>query len=187
MTIAQNVLSVASNWSNNTIGGTNYIYSGHNDSAPSAALAASTDDTLGYANETNTGGNQRRTLKLTNNQVIWDLAGNVYEWTTGKTNGMTAQQPGFGSGWAWRQWAAVTTAGTLAVNQSPSTTGLYGASSWTSDNGIGQIYSSADDTGLRSFYRGGYWNSNNVGGLLSVSLNGDASGMSTYVGFRVAQ
>jgi prepilin-type N-terminal cleavage/methylation domain-containing protein len=64
MTIAQNVLSVASNWSGGAVG-SGYIYSGHNDNAPGSALAADTSDTNGYIGETNTGGNQRRTLTLT--------------------------------------------------------------------------------------------------------------------------
>jgi hypothetical protein len=61
LTIAQNVLSVASNWSGGAVG-SGYIYSGHNDNALANALAADTNDANGYYGETNTGGNQRRTL-----------------------------------------------------------------------------------------------------------------------------
>lgn len=69
LTIAQNVLSVASNWSGGVVG-SGYIYSGHNDGAPNAALAADTNDANGYYGETNIVGNQRRTLTLTNGAVI---------------------------------------------------------------------------------------------------------------------
>jgi Tfp pilus assembly protein PilE len=117
MTIAQNVLGVASNWSGNAVG-SGYIYSGHNDNSPSNALAASSDDSDGYYGTGNSssdtittggmiGASQRRTLALSNGEVIWDLAGNVWEWTSGQTNGTTAQQPGIsGLGYAWREWTA---------------------------------------------------------------------------------
>ena len=82
LTIAHNVLGVSSNWSGGTVG-SGYIYGGHNDNSPTNALAADTNDANGYSGETNTGGNQRRTLTLTNGEVIWDIAGNVYEWTSG--------------------------------------------------------------------------------------------------------
>src|SRR5450759_2433428 len=103
LTIAQNVLSVASNWSSGTVG-TGYIYSGHNDNAPANALAADPSDANGYAGETNTGGNQKRTLALSNGQVIWDLAGNVWEWTAGTI--ASGLQPGLSgeSAYAWKEW-----------------------------------------------------------------------------------
>lgn len=78
MTMARNVESVGSNWSSGTVGN-GYLYSGHNDNSPAYALAASADDNQGYINTGNTGDNQKRTLTLSNGQIIWDLAGNVWE------------------------------------------------------------------------------------------------------------
>jgi len=78
MTIARNIEQVGSNWSSGTKG-SGYIFSGHNDSDPNTALSASTDDTKGYFNTLNSSGDQRRTLTLSNGNVIWDLAGNVWE------------------------------------------------------------------------------------------------------------
>lgn len=79
MTIATNVLSVPSNWSGGAVGA-GYIYNGHNNSNPASALDASVSDTDGlYGITGGTGGtsllNNRRTLTLTNGNVIWDLAG----------------------------------------------------------------------------------------------------------------
>lgn len=183
LTIAQNVLSVASNWSGGSVG-SGYIYTGHNDNAPGNSLAADTNDANGYSGETNTGGSQRRTLTLTNGNVIWDLAGNVWEWTTGQTTG---GQPGVvGGGFAYRQWNAVTTQGSLSPNPFPSY-GTPAASSWTSSNGIGSLYSSADDATLRGFARGGAWTIGSNSGVLALSLYNAPNSTNAPLGFRVSR
>jgi prepilin-type N-terminal cleavage/methylation domain-containing protein len=187
LTIVQNVLSVNTNWSNNTIGGTNYIYSGHNDNAPANALAADASDANGYAGETNTGGNQRRTLTLTNGQVIWDLAGNVWEWTSGTSQSPTIQPGIAGAGYNWREWNAATTTGTLSVNPFPSY-GTPAASSWNAGtNGIGRLYSSSDETGLRGFLRGGVWDYGSAAGVLALDLGLAPSFAFGGLGFRVSR
>lgn len=184
LTIAQNVLSVASNWSGGTVGN-GAIYSGHNDNAPANALVADPSDSNGYSGETNQGGSQRRTLTLTNGQVIWDLAGNVDEWTSGQTSG---GQPGIISGgYAWRQWTVLTTHGTLSPDPFPGTTGISGASSWTVGDGIGQIYSSADSSSLVGFLRGGYWAAGGTDGVLSLELDTTPTSTAGGTGFRVSR
>lgn len=183
LTIAQNVLSVASNWSGGAVG-SGYIYSGHNDNAPANALVADANDANGYSGETNIGGSQRRTLTLTNGEVIWDLSGNVWEWTDGQTTG---GQPGVvGGGFAYRQWNAVTTLGSLSPNPFPSY-GTPAASSWTSSNGIGVIYSSADDAISRSFTRGGAWTIGSNSGVLALSLYNAPNSSNAPLGFRVSR
>jgi len=189
MTIAQNVLSVASNWRDNVVGtassSTNYIYSGHNDGTPNNALAASTDDSNGYFGTSNATGNQRRTLTLTNGEVIWDIAGNVWEWTAGQTTG---GQPGVaGNAYAsWIQWPNVTTNGTLPVSPSPHSTGITGSNTWTSTNGIGQLISNTTETSLRGFLRGGNWGDGGSAGVAFLYLFSGPSRTNTYIGFRTA-
>ena len=185
LTIAQNVLSVPSNWSGGTVG-SGYIYSGHNDNAPAYALAADPNDANGYAGETNTGGNQRRTLTLTNGEVIWDLAGNVWQWTQGTS---TTGQPGITgeTGYFWKEWTAVTAVGTLSPNASPAGTGLPGASSWNSSNGIGQLYSYVGETAVRGFIRGGDWSDGGGAGVLALGLFGAPGSTNAYIGFRVSR
>jgi prepilin-type N-terminal cleavage/methylation domain-containing protein len=172
LTIAQNVLSVNANWSGSTVG-SGYIPRGNSDGG------AATDATADLA------GVNKRTLTLSNGEVIWDLAGNVYEWTSGTS---TTGQPGVtGAGNNWREWTAVTNPGTISPNPFPATTGISGAGSWNSGNGIGQIISSADETGLRGFIRGGRWGSGDSAGVLTLNLYSAPGDTSPYIGFRVSR
>ncbi|MDD2908994.1 MAG: prepilin-type N-terminal cleavage/methylation domain-containing protein [Candidatus Gracilibacteria bacterium] len=82
MTIARNLEQNPSNWSTGLVG-SGYIYNGHANNNPASALIASTDTDGLYGM---TGGfsgtsasNNRRTLYLTNGNIIWDFAGNVRE------------------------------------------------------------------------------------------------------------
>ncbi|HUY69630.1 MAG TPA: SUMF1/EgtB/PvdO family nonheme iron enzyme, partial [Candidatus Tyrphobacter sp.] len=132
-TIAWNAENVSSNWYGGVVG-TNYLYSGHNDNAPANALQASADDTQGYYHETNTGGNQRRTLTLSNGNVVWDLAGNVWEWTNDTIAGTNEPNAGVGV-FAWHEFTSITSWGTM----SQQTAGPLN-SSWNSTQGMGEIY-----------------------------------------------
>jgi len=180
LTLAQNVLSNPVNWSNNAVG-SGFIYSGHNDSSPNNTLAAS-DDTNGYFGTGNTSGSQKRTLTLTNGETIWDMAGNAIEWTSGQTTG---GQP-TGTPFAWREWTAVS-GGTILPSPYPATTGLSGASTWNSSNGIGQIYSNSADATLRGFARGGQSNSGSSAGVLALDLSVSPSLTAQIFGFRVSR
>ena len=192
LTIAHDVVSVASNWSGGSIGN-GYIYSGHTNNNPSVNLAASTDDNDGmYGITGGTGSeprhNDRRTLTLSNGEVIWDFAGNVSEWTAGQTSGSN-KQPG-GSGYAWREWSTVSGTGGLTVDPFPS----YGtpvAAGWNSNHGIGGVYSSATDGALRGFSRGGARNHGTVNnlpiGIFALNINSMPSTGDGVRGFRVAK
>lgn len=185
MTIAQNVLRVTNNWSGGAVG-SGFIYSGHNDNS-AGALAASTDND-GYSGTGNTtGSSQRRTLTLTNGEVIWDLAGNLSEWTS---NTPTGEQPSLnGAGYAWRDWPSINYLGTVLPNPSPLATGITNAETWTSaNNGIGKVYSSYTDNTLRGTLRGGaYVNGVNAGVLMiDYELAPGATG-SPYATFRVTR
>jgi prepilin-type N-terminal cleavage/methylation domain-containing protein len=190
MTISQNVLGVASNWYGGVVG-TNYIYSGHNDNAPANALAASSDDADGYygtGNSAASGPNQKRTLTLSNGEVIWDLAGNVYEWTNATIAGNT--QPGLSGevAYAWKQWNnGSLLMNALTYNSQPASTGIAGITGWSSAQGIGQLYSNYGETGTRAFLRGGHWGLGSLAGVLSLNLSYAPSSTSTGVGFRVSR
>ena len=188
MTIAQNVLGVASNWDNgagtHTVG-TGYIYSGHNDNGPASALAAAADNDPYNGTGQTTPSNQKRTLTLSNGEVIWDLAGNVWEWTSGQTTG---GQPGItGAGGNWRQWNTISNPGTISPNPSATATGITNANNWTSAYGIGQIWSNTEEAGLRGFFRGGKWDDGGYAGVLALNLYRDPGYTNTSLGFRVSR
>ncbi|NCS83076.1 prepilin-type N-terminal cleavage/methylation domain-containing protein, partial [Candidatus Saccharibacteria bacterium] len=158
LTIAQNIISVGSNWSGGTVG-SGSMYRGHTDNVPTNSLAAAADSDP-YSGTGQTTGIERRTFTLTNGEVMWDLAGNVDEWTSGTTEG--GNQPGAPGG-IWREWNALTVAGNFSPDPFPA----YASSSataWTSAQSIGQIYSDSSQTGPRSFRRGGGWYYGSAGG-----------------------
>ncbi len=193
MTIAQNILSVALNWSGSPSEGKNvvgvgYIARGHSDNNPTNPLAASSDDSDGYfgtINALTSGPEQKRTFILTNGEVIWDFAGNVWEWTSGQTTG---GQPGVTgeTSYSWKDWNASTNSGSLSVNPFPSGTGIANASSWSAGvNNIGRLYSNYGETALRAFLRGGAWSYSSSSGVLSLIIGNAPTNISNQVGFRV--
>jgi type II secretory pathway pseudopilin PulG/formylglycine-generating enzyme required for sulfatase activity len=193
MTIAQNVLSVASNWTDGggTIHqvGTGYIYSGHNDNSPSTASEADSNDANGYTGTGNSSpSNQRRTLTLTNGEVIWDMAGNVWEWTQGTI--ASGMQPGIPSGgYDFREWTnSSLLQNGLSSNSMPGYTGVSEASSWNSTQGIGIIYSNYDEASARVFRRSGAWNDQTKAGIMALSMNMSSSTAGeNATGLRVAR
>ncbi|MCX6788137.1 MAG: hypothetical protein NT108_03185 [Candidatus Kaiserbacteria bacterium] len=120
---------------------------------------------------------QLRTAVLPNGTVLWDIAGNVWEWTDAYVNG-TAEKPAAVTD-AWQEFSAITNYATLnyARPKNPS---------WTSANGIGQYYSGTV-AGQRAFIRGGDWDYGAVGGVFTLHLSGAPSNSSTSVGFRCSR
>lgn len=198
MTIAQNVLSVPSNWSGGSVGN-GFIYSGHNDNVPANALVADVNDSNSYvgtgnfSGDTSTtsgmvGNSQRRTLTLTNGEVIWDLAGNVHEWTNATIAG--GQQPGLSgeSAYAIKEWnnSSLLMNG-LPILSQPSSTGISGITDWSSIQGIGQLSSNYGESAARAFRRGGLWSGRSFAGVLDLRLNLSSDDMTAGIGLRISQ
>lgn len=181
LTIAHNIVNVPGNWSGGSVG-SGYVYGGHSDNTPASNLAASADDGDGYFGTGNASGDQRRTLTLSNGQVIWDVAGNVWEWTSGQ---MTGGQPG-ASGFAWRDWNTVTDTGTMSPNPFP-VFATPGASAWTTTNGIGSLYSSTSDATLRAFRRGAGRGNGSLSGIFTLSISSAPTATGSDIGFRIVE
>ena len=196
MTLAADVLSVKYNWSGGVVGG-GFIYSGHNDNAPANALAASPDDEDGYYGTGDQApSSQRRTLYLTSGDVIWDMAGNVYDWTS---NTMTGAQPGLaidnstGAPSTWKQWngPSINWGSALAATSRPSALagmpGVGNVNAWASSQGIGQLYSNQYVTDLRALRRGGTWVSGAGAGVLTLNISNSPTARGVDIGFRAAR
>jgi formylglycine-generating enzyme required for sulfatase activity/Tfp pilus assembly protein PilE len=180
-TIAWNAQNVSSNWLSGSVG-TGYIYSGHNDNAPAYALTADSNDANGYFGETNTGDNQRRTLTLSNGSVVWDMAGNVWQWTNNTIIG-TNEPHGSATGWNWNEYTAITTWGSMTQ----ATVGPLNVS-WNSGNGVGMIYSeNASDATTYGFIRGGSWLNGGRAGVEALGLHVAPGVQNGNVGFRCSR
>jgi len=198
MTIVTNAANVGSNWSGGS-SGSGYMYSGHNDNAPAYALPADTNDANGYSGETNTGGNQRRTLTLSNGQVVWDFAGNVWEHvqrSTSNSGDLTTAMalPVRSDGAATWDWGEYGGAGTVNNSKYISSWSSDVAqakvgpptSSWNSTNGVGQVYTygTGANQGTTVFFRGAGWDYGSAAGPFALYLMWGAGYPDTYVGFR---
>lgn len=87
MAIARNIEAQASNWSNGVISMSEEINRGHSDDSPTGVIAI-TDMNDPYSDTGNNSGQmpsagweQKRTHTLSNGSVLWDIAGNAWEWS----------------------------------------------------------------------------------------------------------
>ena len=179
--MAWNIENVASNWSGGSVA-SGSIYSGHNDNNPAYALPADPNDVNGYAGDANTGGNQRRTLTLSNGSVVWDMAGNVWQWTNDSITGTNEPYVSTG-GFGWNQYTAITNWGTI----SQSTLGPIN-SAWNTAQGIGEIYSEGQtDPSSYGYVRGGSWTYGADAGIEASWLTIGPSSTGIGIGFRCAR
>jgi len=211
MTIAHNLLSVDSNWSDEVVPGYYYIYRGNSSGLTSGPVAASKKDSEGYIGmgsthagdatlldgEYITGDSQRRTLTLSNGEVIWDIAGNISEFTTGHTIEGVNDTPGMEGvicdasyGNTFREWNDIDYQGSLVPNSSiRGMTDISGYQWLSSGNGIGEVCSTPREDNAKSYVRGGSWVNGLISGVLSFNIhmayqneNGNE-----YIGFRVTR
>lgn len=183
MTIARNVEQVASNWSGGSVG-SGCLYRGN----------VGTDDACGYNGsdpEYGTGRNAKASLTLSNGLVIWDFAGNVWEWISSASNiecsgsYPCANMPSDSTPASeWLAWNAITNYGAFGSNTylGPSNT------AWTSSYGTGSLYSyQALPYGggtVHALLRGGYWAYGSNAGVFAGLLRYGPAGASVSVGFR---
>jgi hypothetical protein len=201
MTVARDAEAQASNWTGGSVG-SGYLYAGHNDNSPATALPASTTDTGNYAcaytdatglvenpspcptsiSNSSSTGNQKRVFTLSNGSYIWDIGGNVRKWTNNTILGKD-QPTGSTPGFAWREFTALTTYGTLAYNDIRPL-----GSTYNSTQGMGQIYSDGTSTNNTSYavLRGGNWNYGSLAGAFTAYLISTPGSTSYVIGFRCA-
>jgi prepilin-type N-terminal cleavage/methylation domain-containing protein len=196
MTIATNAAGQSSNWSGGSPG-SGYMYSGHNDNAPANALPADASDANGYSGETNTGGNQRRTLTLSNGSVVWDFAGNVWQHVQRSVNNAgdlttTMALPACtgGGGWNWCQYGNTLTPYISAWSSDVASANVAPPnSSWNSSQGMGQVYTygTGVNQGTTVFLRGADWSAGSGAGAFALNVSWGTGNTSYGVGFRCAR
>lgn len=193
MTIAANVAAQGNNWSGGTVGN-GLLARGHSDNNPPTACSADANDLNAYVENSCTGGTlaqtgdlfeQRRTHYLSNTSVIWDLAGNYWQWV----NYMNANDIPHSGGTSFIQYPAFTpTATTPLAHLTPQhSTHSFWNDSWNDTQSIGAYYPGTDFTGVGAMVRGGGINISTNGGVFSTRLNyGSTDATRTNVTFRCA-
>lgn len=183
-TIARNIEGVASNWSGGSVG-SGSLNRGHSDGTPNNALAAAADSDpcngTGETCSTSTWNTQRRTHTLSNGAVIWDLAGNVWEWV--KDNNAI----NFGANAYVSQitTASHTTSGTVTPSGAAKVVfgpaGDYSAMNSGEYGGLGYGYVGYS---AGAVFRGGNWVNGAGSGVFTSNLGNAPTASNSDVGFR---
>jgi hypothetical protein len=180
MTIARNIEQVPENWSGGSVG-SGYLPRGNSDG--SAALDG-TDPLTGV---------NKRTLILTNGEIIWDLAGNVLQWTDNVID--YSAPPRYldnGTPTTGVRWYDYSPNGGTGYYIDPNNLGSFPLEkknlylldeSYNANNGVGRIYL-LDSSTNRGFLRGGAWVNGANAGVLALHLINVPSSRSIYIGFR---
>ena len=188
MTRARNIELVPSNWSGWFVGD-GYLPRG-NTTLGRAAYITDPEGT-GY---------DKRTLTLTNGEVIWDLAGNVWEWTNDNIDMSVNRPKSFNE-----NGDEITTNGYYNYSFKASDPYGYGyikyddlgnttlkykdlflltSGNYNVDNGIGRMYLSTSTN--RVFLRGGSWHTGSHSGPLALNRDSASGSLSSYFGLRCA-
>ena len=180
MTMAWDIEDNPANWSSGIVG-TGHIPRGHSDDVPNALLSV-TDESDHYNGTSNSsadapgsGWEQRRTHILKNGNVIWDLAGNLWEWVDwdGDDVGFT-DGPKDESSTVEMELSVDPTGSLLPIDYKPRDD-TYGAANsfgrWNGGNGGASI-------------RGDDYSDSDYSGIYRVNLYFSRTATNALIGFR---
>jgi hypothetical protein len=193
LTIGTNVAKVNNNWSTG-MAGFGSLNLGHSDNNPSMPCPASPDDSQAYVDINCNGSSlgmfvQRRTHLLSNGEIIWDFAGNTWDWTSYVIPANNAKPFSSLDGSPvdnWREFPMIDSGFTslprnrlrpLAADQS------FWNDTWNSTFGIGQYYAGNNGSG-GGLQRGGSWDDLLRSGIFAAGLFLAPNGTFNYTGFR---
>jgi hypothetical protein len=196
LTIGTNIVQVPSNWSSGIVG-VGVVNRGHSDNNPAMACPASSDDALAWVQTDCTpkdsGGDawtQKRTHTLTTGAVVWDLSGNVYDWTSYviTNNGLKPFSAADGGPVSpWRDFTAINSSFSALTREELTPTRAqkpFWNDSWPSSAyGLGQYLGGVPGVG-GALRRGASRLDGPGAGIFSVHLQGDSTASFTNLGFR---
>ena len=148
------------------------------------------------AKDNSTPVNEKARLKLSNGQTIYHFSGNVWEWVDEKIECGVASCPismmPYDSTPAteWVEFTSVSTWGKYTKAE------LGPLGNYNSANGVGEIYTSADesysnnspyDNTVHAFRRGGCWLDGADAGVFALLLSNSPSNSGDLIGFRCAR
>jgi formylglycine-generating enzyme required for sulfatase activity len=185
--LARDAESLASNWSGGSVGSgamargwaANTAYG---DTWTNTAVASSTGSSCLYNTAADTCGSSgtflyRRTLNLTNGNTIWDLCGNVWEWTHDICYLGTGTGYWYNSSWIEWNDSNVTDYEKLVAGPM--------SGSYAGSNGVGRYLGCT--TNGNAFLRGGAWYDGSYAGAFALNLYTPPSYTNTNIGFRCAR
>jgi hypothetical protein len=186
MTLASNVANVASNWSGASVG-SGALNRGHSDSSPSSGLAPVSDDNdpcsgTGQTCSASTWHDQRRTHTLSNGNVVWDLAGNLWELVD---YNIYEDKPTPAAA-AWYEYTAVTGSTAMPKTSLVPTNTLksWWNNSWNgATNGIGQYWGGTQSSG-GALVRGAAFGDGSATGVFTTRLEYSPWTVGLAIGFR---
>ena len=191
MTIATNIAQQGANWNQGVVptgDRTGHeIAMGHTDNNPTQPCEADATDANAYVQGSCTGGStgdfdQRRTHVLSNGEVIWDISGNVWEWTN-YFNDDEKPTPNIDT--FWFQWTDVSGTNTMPITDMVPTNAFksFWNDDWNMDQSIGQYYPGVDNDG-GALRRGGPYFDVNIGGIFTANLDREMNYSTGSTGFR---
>lgn len=175
--IVRNITGVASNWSSGTVA-SGALSNGHTDNTPNTQINAVADDNdacngTGQTCSSTVWDAQRRTHKLSNGNVIWDLGGNLAEWVT---NDNTVK---YGSDSFVSQ---ITSGDRKQIAYGAATETICGTPAGAPYCGMGKGLFSGGDTGTMS--RGGTYSIGTDAGIFTTDTRDQAANIWADTGFR---
>ena len=215
LSITHQAVSVASNWSGGAVGSGTIARgwsanTAHGDTFTNGAVAPSnTEASCLYNTGANTCGAAgsvlyRRTLNLPNGNAVWDISGNVWEWTdaTLHVNNEYMQ-----SAIGWYAYNAVTgDIGAAALTPAKAPINKLPPNNWNAVQGMGRYYDLGTDrvtypgaynnisqapdnctgycTPYAAFLRGGAWSYGAFSGPFALNLDIGRSSAYSAIGFR---
>jgi hypothetical protein len=172
MTLARNIESNSYNWDSGVVG-SGSIFTGNSDDTPNAALVVSNPLDFYSGTGESSPSTQRRVLRLTNNQEIWDFAGNVWEWNQGTCNTSLYDVGG------WYQWNRTSAPNLQNYERIYSGPSIATYNMW---NGVG-TYSGCSANG-NVFIRGGKYGDWAYTGIYSLGMTFTSTDNFSTIGFR---